>query len=455
MRRARDLTQGSVFGHLLRLLIPMCLGIIASMTTGLVDAYWLGRLDPSDPMELAAVSFCFPVMMAVFSVTIGLGAGTASVIARAAGAGDRERVRRLATHAFGLMLIVALIVSALGLATIDPLFRAMGAGDALMVHIREYMRIWYFAIIFIAGPMLAMTSLRALGDAVAPSLLMVLVSVINLILDPLLIFGYGPFPRLEVAGAALATAIANAIAFVMAGWLVIVREKLITFERAGPGEMAKSWRAIARIGLPAAGSNMINPIALAIVVAGFARFGPDVVAGFGAAARVEALAIIPLFALSASIGPLTGQNSGAEKPDRVREAFQMSFRIALVWGVGVATVLALLRSPIAAAFTDNETAREALRLYLLILPVTAAGYGVIMSASAGFNGLGKPLPGMAMTFTRALALLAPGAWIGGQLGGVTGAFLGMSAANVISGLVVVGWVLLIAFPPPDRVFGDA
>lgn len=455
MRSGRDLTQGSVFRHLLRLLIPMSLGIVASMTTGLVDAFWLGRLDPENPIELAAVSFAFPVTMAVFSVTIGVGAGSASVIARAAGAGDRERVRRLATHAFGLALLVALTVSVLGLVTIDPLFRAMGAGDQLMVHIHEYMRIWYVAVVFIVGPMIAMTSLRALGDAIAPSLLMVLVAVINLVLDPMLIFGFGPFPRLEVAGAALATAIANACAFLMAGWLVVRREKLITFERAGPGELAKSWRAIARIGVPAAGSNMINPVALAIVVAGFARFGPDVVAGFGAAARVEALAIIPLFALSASIGPLTGQNSGAQKTERVREAFQMSFTIALVWGVAVATLLALFRAPIAAAFTDNETAREALRLYLLILPVTAAGYGVIMSASAGFNGLGKPLPGMAMTFTRALALLAPGAWIGGQLGGVTGAFLGMGAANVISGLAVVGWVLLIAFPPPDRVFGDA
>lgn len=445
-RRGRDLTEGPVFGHLMRLLGPMCLGIFASMTTGLVDAFWLGRLNPENPEELAAVSFVFPVTMAVFSIAIGLGAGTASVVARAAGGGDRERVRRLTTDALVLTLIIVLAVSALGLATIEPLFTAMGASEALMVHIRDYMRIWYLGIVFIVAPLMANNVLRALGDAIAPSIIMVSIAVVNLILDPLLIFGIGPFPRLEVSGAALATLIANLIAFVASAFLIAGREKLIAFSRASWAQIRASWREVARVGIPAAGSNAINPMAMTFVIASVARFGSDTVAGFGAATRVEAMAIIPMFALSASIGPVTGQNSGAGLNDRVREAFVESFKIAAVWGVAIAGVLMLARGFIAEAFTDNEAAQAATRLYLLIVPLSAIGYGVIMAASAGFNGLGKPLPGLTMTVCRALLLLAPAAWIGGNVGGLKGALIGIAIANVISGALAVSWVLGLSAP---------
>lgn len=432
----------------MRLVAPMSLGILAHMTTGLVDAFWLGRLNPEEPVELAAVSFAFPVTMAVFSVAIGLGAGTASVVARAAGAGDRARVRRLTTDAMMLSMVVVAVVSLAGVVLIDPVFRLMGASDALMPHIRVFMRIWFVSVLFVVGPMLASNVLRALGDAISPSVIMISVAFTNLVLDPFLIFGIGPFPALGVAGAALATLVANALAFIAAGYLVAVRERLITTHAPPRQELMQSWGEIARIGLPASVSNMINPVAMAFVYASVARFGEEAVAGFGAAARVEMIAVIPLFALSASIGPVTGQNSGAGHMDRVREAFVESFRMAALWGLAVAAVLALSRGGVAAAFTENAAAREAIRAYLLALPVTTMGYGIIICMAAGFNGLGKPLPGVAASFARGMVLLAPLAWIGGALGGLWGTLLGMGAANLVAGAAATAWTLRVAFPPP-------
>ncbi|MGP1274313.1 MAG: MATE family efflux transporter, partial [Caulobacterales bacterium] len=321
-RNARDLTQGPVFGHLMRMVIPMSFGIVAMMLVGIVDAYWVGRLGT---VQQAAVQFVFPVSMAVMSIAIGLGAGAVSVVARAAGRGDGERTKRVATDAVILALLITAITSAIGIGLIGPLFRLMGASEAMMPFVREYMTIWFAGIIFMVGPMIASNILRALGDAILPSIIMILAAVLNMILDPILIFGLGPIPAMEVQGAALATLISNMAVFVIAMGIMIFREKIIDLSWPGLSEMMWNWSEIARIGAPAAGSNMINPMAMTLVFAAAARFGEPAVAGFGVAQRVEALALIPLFALSGSIGPITGQNGGAGHIDRVREAFRSSF----------------------------------------------------------------------------------------------------------------------------------
>ncbi len=437
-RAARDLTKGPVFGHVLRMVIPMSFGIVAMMLVGVVDAYWVGRLGTA---QQAAVQFVFPVSMLVMSIAIGLGAGAVSVVARAAGRGDHGRTRRVATDAVTLSLIVVVIVAALGVATIDPVFRALGATEAMMPFVREYMVIWFAGIVFMVGPMVAGNLLRALGDAIIPSLIMVFAAIINMILDPILIFGWGPIPRMEVQGAAWATLISNLVVFILAMGIIIWREKLIDFSFPGWSELVWNWREIARVGVPAAGSNMIGPLANTAVFAAVAGFGEPAVAGLGVGMRVEALAIIPLFALSGSIGPITGQNGGAGRTDRVREAFVKSFLFSLGWGLFVAVLLAALSSILAPAFLPGEDGQDMARAYWLIAPFAVAGYGVAMAAAAGFNGLGRPLMGVAVNLFRGVALVAPLAWLGAVLGGATGVIWGVFAANMIAGMVIAAVVL--------------
>ncbi len=440
-RKNRDLTQGPVFGHLMRMVIPMSFGIVAMMLVGIVDAYWVGRLGT---VEQAAVQFVFPVSMAVMSIAIGLGAGAVSVVARAAGRGDGERTKRVATDAVVLALIVTAITSGLGMIFIEPVFRLMGATDAMMPHVRDYMLIWFAGIIFMVGPMIASNILRALGDAILPSLIMIIAAVLNMILDPILIFGLGPIPAMEVQGAALATLISNMVVFIIAMWIMIFREKIIDLSWPGFSEMLWNWREVARIGAPAAGSNMINPIAMTLVFAAAARFGEPVVAGFGVAGRVEALALIPLFALSGSIGAITGQNGGAGQVTRVREAFRSAFLFCVGWGAAMAVVLAVLAYPLAWLFLPSEEAREMARLTWWIAPVTMGGYGIAMAASAGFNGLGRPLLGVAINLMRGFGLLVPLVWLGSTLFGPAGLISGYALTNVVAGVVIAFLVLRYA-----------
>ncbi len=440
-RPPRDLTQGPVFGHILRLVVPMSFGIMAMMLTGVIDAYWVGRLGTA---ELAAVSFVFPISMAVMSVAIGLGAGAVSVVARSAGRGETGQVRRVTTDALLLSFLIVLVLSVIGRLSIDPLFRAMGATDAMMPHIHDYMSVWFSGIVFIVGPMIASNILRALGEAVVPSLVMMLSAVVNMVLDPFLIFGWGPFPELGVTGAALATVIANLVVFVIVLGYLAFKEKLIDLVFPGWSELLWNWREIARVGGPAAGSNMINPLSVAVVFAAVAPFGEGAVAGFGVASRVEAFAIIPLFALSGSMGPITGQNGGAGLSDRVREAFAKAFLFCAGWTAAVTLLLWLLAPVLAPVFLPSEAGQDMARLYWWIATPTVFGYGVCMAASAGLNGLGRPLYGMMLHIIRCIVLLAPLAWIGAALGGPAGLLVGIAAANVLAAAVAIGFILFRA-----------
>ena len=237
-RRAR-LTEGSVAGTLIRLALPMMLGIVGMVAFNLVDSFFVGRLGT---LELAAMSFTFPVVLVIMSISRGLGVGTTAVLARAIGEGDQHKVRRMTTDALLLSLIVVVAFVVAGLLTIEPLFRVLGAGDEVLPLIKKYMFIWYLGMPFVVIPMVGNSAIRATGDTKTPSAVMFVAILVNLALDPVLIFGLGPFPRLELAGAALATAIARATTLVIALLLLTRREKMLTLERVPLKQVFQTWR---------------------------------------------------------------------------------------------------------------------------------------------------------------------------------------------------------------------
>lgn len=444
-RSSRDMTEGPVFGHILRMVIPMSFGIVAMMLTGIIDAYWVGRLGTA---QQAAVQMSFPVSMLVMSVAIGLGAGAVSAVSRAAGKKDFSQVRRIATDALTLAILMVGAVSIVGILLVEPMFRLIGATDTMMPHVTDYMTTWFAGIVLIVGPMVASNVLRAIGNATVPALMMVLAAVVNMILDPFFIFAEVPFLGLPglgwgVSGAALATVAANAFTFLLVGWYLTFREKLIDFSWPGFGEVWHHWGEIARVGIPACISNTFNPLSLVIVMGGLgmAQFGDPAVAGVGVGGRLEAFGIVPLFALSASIGAVTGQNGGAEITERVRRAFLTSFAFCLAWGLGVALVLNVFSGPLAAAFLPSEAGQGVARLYWMLVTLTVAGYGITIAASAGFNGLGRPSYGVMITSSRAVMVVVfaiAGAWL---VDGPLGVIGGMALANLVSGLGAAAYTL--------------
>lgn len=425
-----DLRNGAVGPTLLGLAGPMIVGIAAIMTFNLVDAFWVGQLGAR---ELAAMSFTFPITFLVTSVSMGMGVGVTSVVARAIGTGDRARVRRLATDSLALANAAVVLLALLGLLTLDRVSRALGATEDMLPLIRDYMLPWYLGIGFLVIPQVGNAILRATGDTRTPSYVMLLVSLLNAVLDPVLIFGLGPFPRLELRGAAVATVISYAVTFVASLWILHRREKLIDLSRPRLAEVLGSWRQVLQVALPAIGSQMLMPLSSGVVTSMVARFGPAAVAGFGVGTRVESLALLGITAMSMSMVPFVGQNAGARDSARVRAALRFAIRYALVYGAVAVFVLAALAGPVARGFSDDARVIEVARRYLWLLPFSYGALGVGMMVNATFNAVHLPLRATLLVAVRLFVLAVPLAWLGGRLGAEPGLFLGIAAANLLTG----------------------
>ena len=430
------LTQGTVGGAIRSLMLPMLMGMVALISYNIADTYFVGQLGT---LELAAISFTFPVSFIVGAVTMAFGIGTSSVCARLFGAGKRDDVERVAVHAMLLGIVTGLVVVITGLLTIDPLFTLLGADETTLPVIHRYMRIYYWGGIFLVVPMITNSVLRSSGNAKTPAMIMTFAAVINIILDPILIFGLFGMPRLEVEGAAIATVLANAGTMVASILAIVFKERLVTFRALWPHLIMDSWRRILHVGLPAMTSSLIAPITTAFITYQVAQFGQEAVAGFGVASRVEGLMLIAVFAMSASMTPFVGQNFGAEKYDRVRNGVKWGFRFSLIYGLIVASVLALTSGIIAGVFTDDPKAIAAANLHLRIVPLSYFALGMAMCVNSSFNAIGKPMPAMFVSLTRTILVYAPLAFILANLFGLVGVFAAACAANLIAGGVGVIW----------------
>lgn len=428
------MTTGPVAGHLTRMTLPMVVGILAVLSVSVADTYFIAQLGTN---ELAGLSFTFPVVFCMASIGMGLGAGASSVVSRAVGSGDERQVRRLATDSLILAILVVGGIATLGILTIEPLFRLLGARPAQMEYIVDYMRIWYPGIVLLVVPMVANNILRATGDAIFPSAIMVIAAIVNIALDPILIFGLGPIPAMGVEGAAWATLAARFTPLVGSLYLLHYRDRVLVFEFPPMAELRACWRSIAAVALPAAMGNVITPLGYGILTAIIARFGADAVAGFGVATRIEALALVPIYALSAGIAPIAGQNWGAGRGDRVRLALVQSFVSGALWAAMLALTFWLFGEDIVRLFNPDADIVKMATSYLDFVPLSLAGAGVMMSAVAALNAIGMAARGLFLNIGRTLILTAPLAWLGAETLGPLGVVLAVAAANFLSaGLTV-------------------
>ncbi len=435
MMRA-SLTEGSIVNALYGMALPMAVGLLATMSFNMVDTFFVSVLGED---ALAAISFTFPVMMMAISLSVGLGAGTSSVVARAAGRGDEEGIKSLTTDAMTLTFLLGLAFSVVGYLTIDPFFRALGATEEVIPLIRSYMVPWYISAVFLVGPMVGMASIRALGNTKLQGKLMISMALANLILDPFLIYGWWIFPRMEIQGAAVASLIVRVISLIITLYLMHFRMRLFVNPFC-VHRVLRSWKSILHVGIPAMATNMIIPVSGSVVVALVASHGPEAVAGFGVATRVESMSLILFYALSAVIGPFCGQNLGAGKFQRIFDSQRISAWFCLYSGVAIAVLLAVFGREIAGIFSEQPSVIEATRWYLLVVPFSYCAYGIVMVSNASFNGLGKPFPGVVISLCRVIVILLPLALIGNQLWGVTGIFIAIAVSNMVVGLGAYVWV---------------
>ncbi|MYE87881.1 MATE family efflux transporter [Candidatus Poribacteria bacterium] len=426
------LLQAPVGKTLISLSIPMGFGIMAILLFAIVDTLYIGRLG-AEP--LAAMGFIFPINFIVMNLTRGLGIGVTSTIARAIGEGNQPKVQRLATDGLGLAVLIVTFLSLIGLTQLNTIFSLMGAEGEMLALISDYMIPWCLGVGFLIIPMIGVGILRATGDTKTPAIIMTIAGLINIVLDPLLIFGIGPFPRLELQGAALATVASWVVAFIASLWILGKREGLIRLPVFDPKHTFGSWKQILYIGIPAAGTNVMEPVSMAMIIRIISEYGEKPVAAFGVGGLVGATLLIGIRALSLAAGPFVGQNFGAGNYDRIRSALRFGSKFSLVWGGIAFALFYLLSGIIAPIFNDDETVIAVVILFLHTVPMSYGMYGISALVNAMFNALGKPLQASLVIILHLFVFVLPLAYLGSRVYGLKGTFIGIAVGNAVIGIV--------------------
>ncbi len=434
MKMQNDLTSGPIGRTLVRLTIPMVAGFAATMSFNLVDTLFVAQLGT---IPLAAMSFTFPVAMLIISVSVGISMGTAAVISRAYGQRDAAGVRRLTSASLLLGLLISVVFIGVGIPTIGPIFIALGATADIVPLISQYMVIWYVGVPFIVVPMVGSSSIRATGDTKMPGLFMVAGALLNVILDPIMIYGLFGFPRMELAGAALATVISQGVTLILVLAVLSRRLNMIDFSGITPAGIRRSWGEVLSIGIPSSGTNLLFPFSMAFVTWLASRFGPEGVAAVGAGLRIESFAFVVIIGLSNALVPFVGQNWGVMAFARVHEAQNKSNLFTFWWGLFCWAVFVVFSHPIARLFSDDERVIRYIVYYLWIMPAGLSAQGIFQLISGTFNAMGRPLVSAGLNVSRVVFFYGPLAWAGTILLGMPGLIGGIAATNIVTGFIAM------------------
>lgn len=427
-----NLLEGNLNKTLLKMSSYMLIGMMSIILFNVVDTIYVGKLGTE---YLAAISFTFPVIAVIMSITFGISMGVTTIISHYAGKKEFNNIQKSTTYSLILAMIIYFIICLIGYFTINPLFTLLGATPESLILISSYMKVWYLGSVLILVPIIGNSSLRALGDTKTPSIIMMISGISNIILDPLFIFGIGPFPRLELQGAAIATVLAYAISLIFSLSILIFREKVITLKKPKIKEILFHWKEILKIGIPNALTNSIVPISTGILTALAANYGKEMVAAFGVGARIEQMVVMISMAFGASLMPIIGQNVGAKKVSRAIKATKLSIKYVFFISILIAISLNIFPYFIARIFTSDYKVIELIIRYIWIVPLSFAFHGIAQLIGASANAVKKPLYAAFLIILRVFILAIPLAYFGSFLFQEKGIFIGISLANILTGII--------------------
>lgn len=431
----KDLTQGSLFKHLVNLSVPTMGGMLAFTIFNLTDTYFVSKLGTE---ALAAMGFTFPVVMVIGALSSGMSLGAGSLLARAVGNKDLHKMHRILTDGILLSILSVMMFTVIGLLTMDPVFKMLGASDQSLPLIKEYMTVWYIGIIAVMMPPVSDSAMRAMGDMIRPLIVMLTCALLNLILDPIFIFGWFGLPAMGIRGAAIATVLSRIVGMVLTLSFVHFKYKLLDFKYKSIGELLTSWKSILAIGIPSTFVRLFPQLLrsmltyLAAVVAG------DIgVAAIAAGTRIESFGTIISMAVGTSIIPLVGQNFGAKAYGRVNTIKNMLVKTSIIYSLLLFVIVFPFAETIAGVFTSEIAVLELTKWYLWIMLFGAMGLNTYNWLSQSMNAIGKPIIVALLNVLGTLFILMPGAYIGSRYYGFKGMLFGLSTGQLILGIISV------------------
>jgi putative MATE family efflux protein len=428
----RDLTQGSEYKQILRFAWPMLLGSLFQQLYNVVDSVVVGQYMGST--ALAAVGASYPLIFIMISLVIGIASGVTVVISQYFGAKDFDTVKRAIDTMFIFVFVASIVLSIIGIVFAERIFIAIKLPAEIVPLATRYFMIYVAGLILMFGFNGTLAVLRGMGDSMTPLVLLIISSLLNVGLDLLfvLVFGWG------VEGVAIATVLAQAIAFIGGAIYLNKRHPLIKFRIKNLTFDRELFRQSIRIGLPTGFQQAFVAFGMLALLRIVNDFGKDTIAAYTVAGRLDSFAALPAMTFAAALSTFVGQNIGAGKQERVRKGFRATWFITSLISVLV-TVLAIVWGKwIMRAFTPEEAVISIGYDYLVIVSAFYIVFSTMFVTHGVLRGAGDTLWPMFFTLFSLWIIRIPFSWWLSRpnMGlGTNGIWWGIPAAWVI-GLVL-------------------
>ncbi|MEW5873562.1 MAG: MATE family efflux transporter [Candidatus Zixiibacteriota bacterium] len=440
-RDIQTILTGHPYRAILRLAWPATLAMLLHTLFSITDAIWVGRLGA---VPIAAVISATFIVWILLSLTSVLSTGVVAMVARHIGAGDRDTAREVAEESFRFALIYAFAITVTGLLLRRYLFALMDLAPDVARLGESYMQVYFSASVLVVFVEWAGSVFRASGNTRLPLVVTSTAVVLNIGLDPLLIFGWGPVPRLGATGAAVATMIAYLAASVI--FVVLLRGSKLPFplhlRLIGPIDWSRIRRLVT-IGLPISISGISFSVIYLFVNRITAQFGTPAVAALGIGNRIESINYLVAYGCATAVATLVGQNLGARNPDRAAELTNKTVLLVSAFTGAMTVVFLTFPESIMRIFVDDPAVLEAGKDYVRILALSQILMGWEIVLEGAFSGSGDTIPPMAVSIVGSV-LRIPLAWfLAVSLGwGVAGVWWAISISTLIKGTAVYIWFSL-------------
>ena len=409
----QDLTTGSLTGHLLKTTSFMLVTMLFQTLYVLVDLYWVGRLGTE---AVAAVAISGNLMFLVLAATQMLAVGTTTLIAHAVGRKDRERATVVFNQAQVLSTLVGVLFLAGTMATRRAYAEAMSADAATMALAARYL-VWMIPAMALQFLLIAMgAGLRGTGNFRPGMIVQTATVILNTVLAPFFIFGWGTGVALGVVGAALATFVSILVGIVWMWWYFVPAESYLKFRPKEWRPDLRLWREMLKIGLPSGAEFALMSVYLLLVYAVTRPFGSAAQAGFGIGMRIIQACFLPCVALGFAVGPVAGQNFGARKADRVRQTFRDAAVLAASAMLSLAVLMWLFAEPMVAVFSTDPQVIAIGVEYLHIIGWSFVLSGVVFVSSSMFQAMGNTMPSLISSAMRIVIIAVPVLLLAGRPG---------------------------------------
>jgi MATE family, multidrug efflux pump len=407
----KDLTKGSIPSHLIAMAVPMAAGMIFQTLYFFVDLYFVAKLGDA---AVAGVSTAGNAMFIIMAMTQVLGVGTVALISHAVGRKDQPDANLIFNQSLLIAALCGVLTLLFGYTGSMAYVRSIAA-DAPTVEAGVTYLYWFMPGMALQFAMVAMGSaLRGTGIVQPTMIVQILTLVINTILAPVLIAGWGIGHPMGVAGAGLASTIAVAVGVIILSFYFVRLEKYVSFHKEQWQPRFAVWKRMLTIGLPAGGEFALMFVFTAVTYWALRHFGSAAQAGFGIGARIMQGVFLPAMAIAFSIAPIAGQNFGARQPERVRATFWSAVKMS----TGVMLVLMLLMQwrpdALVRIFTNEPEVVDIGSQFLHIISWNFVLSGIIFSCSSMFQAMGNTLPSLISSATRLITYSVPLIWVSTQ-----------------------------------------